>query len=157
MKTLLVSLAAAVIVPAAAASEISITYSAEFQEKLESDYGAKEGDRLSKEIRSDLERELRKANVDPARISVIIVDAKPNRPTMQQMSDEPGLDMLRSKSIGGMDLEGTAYNASGEAVAELQYDWYETNIQMVGATGVWGDAKRASSRFAKKFAEKLSE
>ena len=44
-----------------------------------------------------------------------------------------------------------------EAVAELQYDWYETNIQMVGATGVWGDAKRASSRFAKKFAEKLSE
>jgi len=157
MKTLIVSLAAALIIPAAAASEISITYSAEFQEKLESDYGAKEGERLSKEIRSDLERELRKANVDPARISVVIVDAKPNRPTMQQMSNEPGLDMLRSKSIGGMDLEGIAYNANGEAVAELQYDWYETNIQMVGASGVWGDAQRVSSRFARKFAEKLSE
>lgn len=157
MKTFLVSIAAAIAIPAAAAAEISINFSPEFQEILESDYGVKEGEKLSKDVRTDLERELRKANIDPASITVTIRDAKPNRPTMQQLSDEPGLDMLRSKSIGGMDLAGVAYDASGNVVGELEYDWYETNIQMVGATGVWGDANRASSRFARKFAEQLSQ
>ena len=158
MRKLLLSVAAVLAFPAvAAATDITVEFSPEFQQKLEEDYGVKEGEKLKKDVIADLERELRKSNIDPARISITIVDAMPNRPTMQQMADRPGLDMLRSKSIGGMDLEGVAYDLSGNAIGEFEYDWYETNITMVGAAGVWGDANRASSGFARKFAKQLSQ
>lgn len=156
MKTALISLVALSLAPVAMAADIEVSYSADFQEKLQDDYGAREGDRLVRDVREDLERELKKANADAARIIVTINDAKPNRPTMQQMTDKPGLDMLRSKSLGGMDLSGIAYDASGQAVANVDYDWFETSLENVVATGVWGDAHRASSRFARKFAEELA-
>lgn len=156
MKTVFIALSAIAIAPFASATDIQITYSAEFQEKLEDDYGIKEGDKLSEDIRGDLEREFGKANLDPARVTVTIVDAKPNRPTMEQMSRRPGLDMLRSKSLGGMDLHGVAYDVSGTPVGEIEYDWFENDITQVMAAGVWSDAKRASRRFARKFAEELS-
>ena len=38
---------------------------------------------------------------DGARIELTITDLKPNRPTMQQTAAKPGLDPLRSISIGG--------------------------------------------------------
>ena len=157
MKTAILSLAAAMLAPIAMAATIDVGYSAEFQTELEDNYGVREGERLAEDIRSDIDRELNKANLDPARIEVTIIDAKPNRPTMQQLSDEPALDMLRSKSIGGMKLEGVAYDAAGNPIGEVQYDWYETNIQNVNASGVWGDANRASSRFARKLAEELAQ
>ena len=158
MKNLIVSLAAAAaLAPAAYASEISIEFSPDFQEKLEKDYGTSEGEKLTREVREDIERELGKANIDPASIKVTILDAKPNRPTFKQLGDKPGLDAMRSKSIGGMDLKGVAYSADGSALAELEYDWYETNIEMTHAAGVWSDAERASRRFAQKLAEKLGD
>lgn len=157
MKTALIALTALALAPVAAAAEIVIGYAPDFQEKLEDDYGIKEGDKLQSDIRSDLERELGKANVDPARISVTILDAKPNRPTMEQLSQRPGLDMLRSKSIGGMELSGVAYDASGAAIAEVEYEWFESDITQVVAAGVWSDANRASRRFAQRFAEELTD
>jgi hypothetical protein len=117
----------------------------------------KEGAKLTKDIREDLEHELEKIRYEPARIEVTILDAKPNRPTMGQLSNKPGLDMLRSKSVGGMELSGIAYDASGSAVAELQYDWFETSIEDVMAMSVWGDANRASRKFARKLADELAE
>ena len=155
MKTAFLALAAMTLAPIAAAADIEITYSPEFQEKLQDDYGIKEGDKLQEDIRSDLERELGKANIDPARVTVTILDAKPNRPTMEQLSERPGLDMLRSKSIGGMDLHGIAYDTSGTPIGELEYGWFETDIRDVNAAGVWSDARRASRRFAQKFADEL--
>lgn len=155
MRLLIAAMLAGALAPIASAANIDINYSAEFSQKLEQEYGPREGERLSEEVRDDLEREFRKAHIDPARVSVTILDAKPNRPTMQQLTDKPGLDMLRSKSIGGMDVKGAAYDASGQLIAEVEYDWYETNINNVIASGVWGDANRASRRFAEKFAKAI--
>ncbi|WP_084420283.1 hypothetical protein [Henriciella litoralis] len=157
MKIALVSLFALATAPAALAATIDVNYSPEFQEKLQDDYGVKEGDRLADDIRGDIERELKKANVDADRVAVTILDATPNRPTMKQLSDRPGLDMLRSKSLGGMDLKGTVFDASGTPVAELEYDWYETSIENVVTASVWSDANRASSKFARKLAEELTD
>ncbi len=156
MRLFFVSLIAGTLAPAALAADIQVSFSDKFQQELEDNYGPREGERLADDIRDDLEHELSKANINPARVSVTIVNAKPNRPTQQQMSDEPGLDMLRSKSIGGMDLTGTAYDDAGNPIGELQYDWFETSIDNVHASGVWGDANRASRRFARKFADSLS-
>ncbi|MGB3626570.1 MAG: hypothetical protein WA989_12120 [Henriciella sp.] len=157
MKTLFIAAATAALVPMAHAAEINIGYSTEFQEKLAEDYGTREGEKLSNDVRKDLEHAFNKAGVDPATVSVTILDAKPNRPTMQQMSDQPGLDAIRSKSIGGMTLKGVAVDASGQVIGDVEYDWYETNIQNVIASSVWGDANRASRNFAKRLAEDVSD
>ncbi|MEM5518766.1 hypothetical protein WNY37_17540 [Henriciella sp. AS95] len=156
MRKLIIALAAASLAPLAQAAEISVGYSDEFQEKLTDDYGAREGEKLVSDIREDIEHAFNKAGIDPAKVTVTIVDAKPNRPTMKQMTDQPGLDMLRSKSIGGMKLVGTAYDASGTVLGEVEYDWYESDIRQVYAAGVWQDANRASRNFARRLAEQIS-
>lgn len=157
MRLLFAALLAALIATVASATEIEISYSNDFREKLQDDYGLREGDKLSEDIRKDIEHEFKKANIDPARVAVVILDAKPNRPTMQQLTDRPGLDMLRSKSIGGMDLKGTVFDAQGNVIAEVEYDWYESNIRNVMASSVWSDANRASRRFARKLTEKITQ
>lgn len=155
MKTAALSLLLLAAAPVALAGEINVTYSPEFTEKLEDDYGVKEGEILAGHIQRDLSRELEKAGLDVARIDVTILDARPSRPTFEQGKNEPGLDMFRSVSVGGMKLQAVALDASGATTGELEYDWYETDIRNAGLT-TWHDAQRASDRFARKFADKLS-
>ncbi|NBC20693.1 MAG: hypothetical protein GVY06_06540 [Alphaproteobacteria bacterium] len=146
---------ALVAAPMAVAAEINISYSDEFAETLEEDYGMREGERLMETVRKDLEQALERQGVDVAQIDVTINDAKPNRPTLQQVSDQPGLDMFRSISIGGMDLTAMAYDGEGNLVAEVQYDWYENNIRDVIGASTWWDAGRASDRFSRRLAKQL--
>ena len=126
--------------PAALAGQINVTFSPEFTEELNDEYGM---------------REAKKAGLDIARIDVTILDAKPNKPTFKQLGDTPGLDYGGSKSIGGMKLSATAFDASGNATGELTYDWYENDIRYAGIS-TWQDAKRASDRFARKFVKELT-
>ncbi|PKP80110.1 MAG: hypothetical protein CVT79_16655 [Alphaproteobacteria bacterium HGW-Alphaproteobacteria-18] len=140
--------------PVAAATEIAVSYSPEFTEKLQDDYGMKEGEVLAGRIERDLTRQLARAGVDVAKIDVTILDARPSRPTFKQAGDKPGLDMMRSVSVGGMKLKAVAFDASGAPAGELEYDWYENDIRNAGLT-TWHDAGRASDRFARKFAKAL--
>lgn len=156
MKTLLLSSLVAVVMPAAMATEVTVSYSEDFAETLADDYGEREGERLSERITSDLAKAFEKKGIDPARVEVTILDAKPNKPTFQQLSDNVSLDFSRSISIGGMDLVGTAYDADGNELGTQAYDWFETDITHVLGLGVWSDAQRTSRRFATRFANTLS-
>ncbi|MEE2930079.1 MAG: hypothetical protein VX599_05160 [Pseudomonadota bacterium] len=157
MKTLFAAIGALAILPIAAATEVAVTYSDDFAEELADNYGEREGEELTEDIVDDLERAFARAGVTPARVDITIVNAKPNRPTFQQMRDEPGLDPFRSISIGGMKLTGTAYDADGNVLASQEYGWFENDILDVIGSGVWTDANRASRRFAKKLATQLSD
>jgi hypothetical protein len=94
--------------------------------------------------------------VKAERVVVTIEDAKPNRPTWQQVSDKPGLDPMRSVSIGGARISGIAYDAAGAEIGSLDYDWYETDLSNVLAANTWSDARVTFDRFARRFADKLS-
>ena len=157
MKTIFAAIGALAILPTAAATEVAVTYSDDFAEELSDNYGDREGETLTEDIIEDLDRAFEKAGVAPVRVDVVIVDAKPNRPTFQQLSDKPGLDPIRSISIGGMKLEGTAYDADGNVVATQEYQWFENDIRDVFGSATWSDANRASRRFAKRFAEQLTD
>lgn len=157
MKTLLIAISALALLPVAAATEVNVDYSEDFAEELTENYGEREGDVLTEEIIEDLDKAFSKAGVSPARVDVTIVDAKPNRPTRQQTSDRPGLDMFHSRSIGGMKLVATAYDAEGNVLGSHEYGWFETDIRDTIASSTWSDARRASDRFARKFAKKLGE
>lgn len=157
MKYALVATAAAalMIAPNALATDVTVGYSEDFQEALEDDYGVKEGTYLAKNIEEDLMREFDKAGLDVDRVEVTIERAVPNKPTMKQLGDTPGLDYGGSISIGGMKMSATAFDASGAEMGSLTYDWFETDIRYAGLS-TWHDAKRASDRFARKFAKKLA-
>ena len=67
MKLVPITALALLLAPAAMAAEINVSVSDDFQTKLQDDYGTREGDYLSKEVKEDLTRELTKAGVDVAR------------------------------------------------------------------------------------------
>lgn len=157
MKTIFAAIGSLAILQTAAATEIAVTYSDDFAEELADNYGEREGEKLTEDILDDLQRAFEKAGVDPAKVDVEIVNAKPNRPTFEQLSSEPGLDAFRSISIGGMELVGTVYDAEGNVVATQEYSWFENNIRDVVGSATWTDANRASRRFATKLAAQLND
>jgi hypothetical protein len=71
---------------------------------------------------------------------------------MQQMVDKPGLDPVRSISIGGAAIEGTVTTASGE-VHPVKYDRYSTTLNDVRGYSTWQDASTAFDRLARNLAE----
>ncbi|MFN7180586.1 hypothetical protein [Hyphomonas sp.] len=153
MKYLLASaLMTAAIAPGAIAAEINVSYGPDFAEKLTDDYGEREGTYLSERVKKDLESELNRAGVDVARVDVTILDAKPSRPTFKQAGDKPGLDVHRSVSLGGMKLKAVTYDAAGNASEPFEYKWYESDISQAGIS-TWHDARRASVRFASRYAK----
>ncbi len=157
MKTIFASIGALAIIQTAAATDVSVYYSTDFAEELRENYGEREGAVLTDEIVKDLNKAFAEYGRGPARVVIMINDAKPNRPTREQQRNKPGLDGFRSISIGGMDLTGTAYDADGNIIGELSYDWYETDIRSAAPAGTWSDAGHASNKFARKLAKQLQD
>lgn len=154
-RKLLVAGAALAMVAPASAVTVEVSQSAEFQEKLVDDYGEREAEILAASLERRIEAAFQREGINAERVSVTIEDAKPNRPTFQQLSDRIGLDPIRSKSIGGAKVRGVAYDASGAQIGELTYDWYESDITMVVGVSTWHDANWAFDRFARKFAKSI--
>jgi len=154
-RSILVALAASLLAAPALANDVySFQTSEDFQDKLEETYGERELSTLTEKIQKDISRELGKVGVAPARIDVTILDAKPNRPTFEQIGRN-GLS-FQSFGIGGMDLKAVAYGANDEVIGELEYGWFENDIRWAQNRATWSDARRASRIFARKFAKTVA-
>jgi hypothetical protein len=105
--------------------------------------------RLADVVRQTLAR---RGALDGAEINLTLSDLRPNRPTMQQMADTPGLDGIRSISTGGATITGHVTTADG-LIHPVQYDWYSATIADVRGFHTWQDADRAYSRLAANLAE----
>ncbi|WP_392354200.1 hypothetical protein V8F63_00675 [Brevundimonas sp. LF-1] len=71
---------------------------------------------------------------------------------MQQLSDKPGLDAMRSLSIGGAAVEGTVTTASGE-VQPVKFNYYTPTLADARGSTTWSDAQRAYDRLARNLAD----
>lgn len=134
-----------------------VTISPALQAEIEDTYGAREAAYLQNEVTRQVSRALARsgANVSasaPVTIETAIVDARPNRPTMQQLSDTPGLDMFHSVSIGGAELTAVLRGADGRVLSEVAHERYSTTLAEAGLTP-WADARRAITQFARKVAD----
>jgi hypothetical protein len=126
-----------------------VSFSPEFQTALEEDYGLREGEYLRESVVEAINAELARRGVSNAgNIDVTIVDAEPNRPTMQQLFDTPSLD-ASSISIGGAELRATL--PSGEVVTHRRYNHSLADI--AGPALTWTEARRAIRQFAVKVAD----
>lgn len=104
--------------------------------------------RLADVVRQTLAR---RGALDGAEINLTLSDLRPNRPTMQQMADRPGLDGIRSISTGGATITGHVTTADG-LIHPVAYDWYSSSIADVHGFNTWQDADRAYSRLANNLA-----
>ena len=151
----LAPLAAALAVSGAAAAQPSavvVTVSPDFA-KTAAELGERDVEQQVSDLTRTLERVLGDRHaLDGARLELVITDLKPNRPTMQQLSDRPGLDAMRSLSIGGAAIEGTVTTASGD-VQPVKFDYYTTTLADAQGSTTWTDAQRAYDRLARNLAE----
>ncbi len=131
---------------------INVTLGSDLQGKVE-ELGerdvSEQATRLVGVIQSTL---IDRGALDGATIDLVLTDLKPNRPTFQQLVDRPGLDGIRSVSIGGATIEGTITTAEGQTLP-VRYDWYSSNIADVRGFGTWQDADRAYRRLAVNLAD----
>ena len=133
---------------AAQPSAVTVTISPDFAKAAE-ELGQRDVQQQIEDLTRKVERVLTDRNaLTGARIDLVITDLKPNRPTMQQTSDKPGLDPIRSISIGGAAIEGTVTTASGE-VQPVKYDYYSTSLADVRGYSTWQDARTAYDRLAR--------
>jgi len=121
-------------------------------------FGQKDLDKLAERMKARMATRLEKSGItvrdDAATVlNIVITDARPNRPTFEQMSKSVGLSMS-SFGIGGAKFEGTLVTPSGEQ-GNVSYGWYENDIRFAQYGGTWTDAHRAIDRFARKTAKAL--
>lgn len=135
-----------------------LTVEADLQKKFDEDYGVREIQELQDALNRALTVEL--AGVGgtvgaegPISIETVLVDAKPTRPTTAQGQKRPGLDMIRSVSLGGAELKARLVAADGRVLNEFSYDWYEYDISNAMGASTWSDARRAIRRYADRVAD----
>lgn len=138
-----------------------ISFSPEFQEALAEDYGEREGRVLSERIATAIDRALAERGVSAgpsATIEVSLIDAQPNRPTFQQLSDRPGLSAIDSISLGGAELNAVIRGADGRVLGEVSHRRFDHTLEDVRiAAWTWSAADRAIRQFAVKVADAYAE
>ncbi|MGE0046721.1 MAG: hypothetical protein AB7J28_06000 [Hyphomonadaceae bacterium] len=138
-----------------------VRFSEDLQETLAEDYGAREGAYLEERIGRALTRALARAGGEVSQgasvsIETTIVDARPNRPTFQQLVDEPSLDFGRSISTGGAELVAVIRGPDGQPLGEVRHRYFTSTLQEVHPAGTWNDADRSINRFARRVAEEYA-
>jgi hypothetical protein len=134
----------------AADPEVTVTYGPKLEKKID-EYGARDVDRLAEDLRASVLKEAAGSPaLDGARIELVLEDVVPNRPTMQQMSDKPGLS-YDSFGVGGASISGVVTTADG-ASRPVSYRWYESDIRWVWPSSTWNDAQQTFNRFARSLA-----
>lgn len=128
--------------------------------------GDKDLERLVAKLEDLTTRKLEKRGIDVDEeaktvLKLTLVDAKPNRPTFKQLSEQSSLS-FDSFSFGGAEIEGELFLADGASQGKLSYRYYETfRDGFERSAGVWQDTRRTierfSSRLAKDFAKRRTQ
>lgn len=134
-------------------AEVTVTLGDRLEREAGRELGQAEVAEQARALEARLERELASNPAyEGARIHLVLTDVAPNRPTRQQLSDTPGLDYIRSFSVGGAAIEGEITTADGQ-VRPVRYDWYSHDIRNARYQSTWQDADRAFMRFSRRLAE----
>lgn len=133
--------------PRLAAPEVTVAMGGDLVKNAEG-LGQRDVDRQLAELVETVQRELaRSGALAGSQVNLVVTDLKPNRPTMQQTIDRPGLSMFDSISIGGATIEGEVVTSDGERLP-VRYSRYSNNIAEVFGFNTWEEADRAFDRLA---------
>jgi len=140
-----------------------VSFSPEFQVLVDEELGAREGEYLRETVTNRVAAALAHRGVAAGQanditVEISIIDADPNRPTMEQLSNTPGLDSIRSVSIGGAELQAVLRGADGSVLTEVTHRRYDHSLaDLLGPPSTWQAARRAIDQFARKVADAYVE
>lgn len=125
------------------------------------EYGSDSVADLVDDLNNELRRALNAARVGRAegpayQLRVVLVDAKPNRPTFTQLGRTPGLSP-RSLYRGGAQLEATVYGPNGAEIGSFTYRYETRDLRDSAASATWTDARRAMRNFSDRLARRLAD
>lgn len=132
--------------PLVSTQNVSVSIGGDLAKEFD-ELGERDVRQQAEDLAQVIERELaRDADTDGrwagARVNLVLTDLKPNRPTMQQTIDRPGLSMFHSKSVGGATIEGEVVTSDGQRLP-VRYERYSTSLADVFGYTTWSDADRA--------------
>jgi hypothetical protein len=127
--------------------QINVSYGEKAEKAFSKTYGDRERTIIVETIKRSLSREV---GDQATRVDVVINDIVANRPTFKQLGDRPGLS-FQSFGIGGADISGKAYDAGGNLIGQVTYDWYG-DIYWANTSWTWSDADRAIYGFSRRLA-----
>src|ERR1700747_2030053 len=114
------------------AAELGVTgidFAPAVHSKLQEDYGEAEVATLRTAIRRALGREKECSGVPAAKgVNVTVEDLAPTRPTRKELSDNPSLDVVRSKSLGGAALKGEVLDAQQHVLTTVSYRYFAPTL-----------------------------
>jgi hypothetical protein len=85
---------------------------------------------------------------------VTVEDLAPTRLTRKQLADNPSLDVVRSKSLGGAELKGEVRDAERRLLTTVSYRYFAPTLPLGSASrDPWADARLAIDGFAGKLAD----
>ena len=124
-------------------------------------YGEQSLEHLAKSLKRKMTNKFKKTGISvsddaPTTMRITIVDAKNNRPTGNQLSNQPGLSYT-SFGLGGATLNAELLDQNGNSLGTMTYSYFETDIDLSAQfSGMWHDANRSFRFFAKKAAKTLA-
>ncbi len=141
--------------------------------------GQRDLDRLLDELRSDVERRLADRGLlaapgdsAAAGLTLIMTEARPNRPTFEQLGgrgdwnwDRPNRSgrptssqlSLASFGIGGVGLTGEFRAPDGASLGSVTYRYEETDIYQAQFAATWTDAHRGIDLFSRRLAGAIGQ
>jgi len=152
-----ISIAAGLLLaPVLLAGELAVTaidFAPRVTTKLQR-YGADEAATLRSAILAAVARETgRVAMPESLAVTVRVQDIAPTHPTRKQVSDDPAVDAVRTKYLGGAELIGYVRDANQHLVATVTYRHFAPTLAQGSASlDPWADARLAIDQFAAKLA-----
>jgi hypothetical protein len=116
------------------------------------EYGEAEGAAVRDAIVAAVGRASRQSAV-PAGLSitVTVLDLAPSRLTRKQLNDDPSLDLVHSKSLGGAELKAEVRDGQQRLLKTVSYRYFAPDITAGSpARDPWADAHVAIDGFAQK-------
>ena len=124
-------------------------------------YGEKALQTLVESLEGKMTRRFTKKGISvsddaPVTLRVTIEDAKNNRPTGNQLGNQPGLS-FKSIAQGGAKMSADLIDQDGTSLGTMTYTYYENDFNRGPiSVGIWQDAKRSFDRFASRAAKTLT-
>lgn len=143
---LALGLPAMVIAGSAQPVPITVLFAPGMQAALDTTYGRSQAAVLRKTISERVGAALRVGGCTAvAGIEITLLDARPTHPTDRQIENNPALDRLLTRFLGGADFRVRLLDPAGRKVQSLHYEWYAPDFRDGSrAAEPWGDVRLAS-------------
>ena len=117
------------------------------------EYGESEGAAVRDAIVTEVSRASQPHAPPGLSVAVTVLDLAPSRLTRKQLNDDPSLDVLHSRSLGGAELKGEVRDAQQHLLTTVSYRYFAPDIAAASpARDPWADARVAVDGFAAKLA-----